>query len=88
MNTPIKRRDFITFYLMLEKGKAYYDCTPMSVYRIHSGGICSGTDIGVRLKYDLNLWHELWNYNHSIWSWLNWRKCLHQLHKYEKKSNQ
>ena len=85
LSIPFGERDFISFYLMLENGKAFYDCTAMSVYRIHSGGVCSGTDVVVRLKYDSNLWHELWNYNHSIWSWLNWRKCLHQLHKYENK---
>ena len=84
---PIKcKRDFITFYLMLKHGKAYYDCTPMSVYRIHSGGICSGTDVFARLKIDCGLWHELWEHEHTIWSWLNWKKCLHQLHKLEQTS--
>ena len=37
--------DFISFYYMTKKGKCAFFKRDMATYRVHKGGVCSGSDI-------------------------------------------
>ncbi len=43
-------RDLIMFYLLLKQGKGFFMKEPMGVYRVHSGGVCSGASFSKYFK--------------------------------------
>lgn len=68
--------DAILFFLLLKHGRGFLMPDVMSVYRVHSGGICSGTSTNRFFLFTLKAYISLYNQEKSSYALLALRNHL------------
>ena len=59
-------KDLTLFFLILKKGKGYFMKDCMALYRIHNGGVWSGSSMNKRLLDDLNTLKSIYDVDRSL----------------------